>query len=142
MRIAAACVVVVVAAGVAAAAQTKSEPRPKTETLTLTGCVVRTETTPTQYTLEDKKVGAKYRLTGVDFRDYIGRPVIVVGTGAKKLAIVGGLTPTPNVAAQAGAIDPARAAVQAQTDARSTGNVDVPEFKVKSIRPSSGSCPN
>jgi hypothetical protein len=141
MRIAAACVVVV-AAGVAAAAQTKSEPRPKTETLTLTGCVVRSESVPTQYTLEDKKVGAKYRLTGVDFRDYIGRPVIVVGTGAKKLAIVGGLTPTPNVAAQAGAIDPARAAVQAQTDARSTGNVDVPEFKVKSIRPSSGSCPN
>jgi hypothetical protein len=143
MRIAAACFVVTTLAAGAAMAQTKSEPKSKskTEPITLTGCVVRSETSPTQYTLEDKTAGAKYRLTGVDFRDYIGRPVIVVGSGAKKLAIVGGLTPTPNVAAQAGAMDPARAAVAAQTAAASSGNPDVLEFKVKSIRPSTGSCP-
>jgi hypothetical protein len=141
MRVAAACFVVALAAA-PAAAQTKSQAKAKTEPITLSGCVVRSDTSPSQFTLEDKKAGATYRLTGVDFRDYIGRPVVVVGSGAKKLAIVGGLTPTPNVAAQAGAIDPSRAAVVAQTDAASTGNVEFPEFKVKSIRPSGGSCPD
>jgi hypothetical protein len=144
MRVAAACVVVTLAAGAAMAqtkSQTKSEPKPKNEPITLTGCVVRSDTAPTQYTLEDKNAGAKYRLTGVDFRDYVGRPVVVVGSGPKKLTIVGGLTPTPNIAAQAGDMDPARAAVAAQTAASSRGNTDVLEFKVKSIRPSTGSCP-
>jgi hypothetical protein len=144
MRVAAACVIVTLAAGAAIAqtkSETKSQPKSKTDAITLTGCVVRSETAPTQYTLEDKNAGAKYRLTGVDVRDYIGRPVVVVGSGAKKLTIVGGLTPTPNIAAQAGAIDPARAAVEAQTAAASPGNGDVLEFKVKSIRPSTGSCP-
>ena len=144
MRVAAGCVVFALGAGAALAqtkADPKSQPKGKPDAITLTGCVVRSETSPTQYTLEDKKAGTKYRLTGVDFRDYIGKPVVVIGSGAKKLAIVGGLTPTPNVAAQAGAIDPSRAAVQAQTDAASPGNVEFPEFKVKSIRPSGGSCP-
>jgi len=95
MRIAGACFVFALAAG-AALAQSKSEPKPKSDSITLTGCVVRSETSPAQYTVKDKKVGATYRLTGVDFRDYINRPVIIIGTGAKKLAIVGGLTPTPN----------------------------------------------
>jgi hypothetical protein len=142
MRIAATGFVFAMAAG-AALAQTKPQPKPKTDAITLTGCVARSDTSPTQYTLEDKKAGATYRLTGVDVRDYLNRPVVIVGTGAKKLAIVGGLTPTPNIAAQAGAMDPSRAAVAAQTAASSPGNPDVmPEFKVKSIRPSSGSCPN
>jgi len=144
MRVAAVSVVVALGAGVALA-QTKSEqkaqPKAKAEAITLSGCVVRSESSPTQYTLEDKQAGTKYRLTGVDFRDYIGKPVVVIGSGAKKVAIVGGLTPTPNVAAQAGAMDPSRAAVEAQTAASSPGNVVVPEFKVKSIRPSGGSCP-
>jgi hypothetical protein len=142
MRWAVACIAVTLAAG-GAMAQTKPkpEPKPKNETITLSGCVVRSETLPTQYTLEDKKAGATYRLTGVDLRDYIGRPVVVVGNGAKKLTVVGGLTPTPNVAAQGSTMDPSRAAVAAQTAAASNGNSDIPEFKVKSIRPSEGSCP-
>ena len=139
MRTAAACVAVALAA-TAAMAQTKSQTKPKNEAITLSGCVVRSETSPTQYTLEDKKAGAIYRLTGVDVREYIGRPVVVVGTGVKKLTIVGGLTPTPNIAAQAGAMDPARAAVAAQTTPAPNPNADVPVFKVKSIRPSEGSC--
>jgi len=92
MRVAAACVVFALG-GVVALAQTKSEqksqPKAKPDAITLSGCVVRSETSPTQYTLEDKKAGTKYRLTGVDFRDYIGKPVVVIGSGAKKLAIVG-----------------------------------------------------
>ena len=142
MRVAAACLLVALG-GAVALAQTKSDQKAKAknEPITLSGCVVRSETSPTQYTLEDKEAGWKYRLTGVDFRDYIGKPVVVIGTGAKKVAVVGGLTPTPNIAAQAGAMDPSRAAVEAQTAAASPGNVVVPEFKVKSIRPSGGACP-
>jgi hypothetical protein len=142
MRVAAACLLVALG-GAVALAQTKSDQnsKSKNESITLSGCVVRSETSPTQYTLEDKQAGWKYRLTGVDFRDYIGKPVVVIGSGAKKVAVVGGLTPTPNVAAQAGAMDPSRAIVEAQTAAASPGNVVVPEFKVKSIRPSGGSCP-
>ena len=124
---------------VALNAQSKS--KPKSETITLSGCVVRSERAPGQYTLADKDAAITYRLTGINVRDYVGRPVVVVGTGAKKLAIVGGLTPNPNVAAQAGAMDPTRAIVAGQTSAASPGTVELPEFKVKSVRPATGSCP-
>jgi hypothetical protein len=124
-------------------AQTKSQPKPKpNEPITLSGCVVRSETAAGRYTLEDKKAGATYRLTGINLRDYVGRPVVIVGSGPKKLAIVGGLTPTPNIAAQAGAMDPTRAIVAGQTSAASPGLAELPEFKVKSVRPVSGSCPD
>jgi hypothetical protein len=138
----AAVMIAALCGSVALPAQTKSEPKSKNETITLSGCVVRSETAPGQYTLEDKKADVTYRLTGINVRDYVGKPVLIIGTGAKKLAIVGGLTPTPNVAAQAGAIDPTRAIVAGQTSAASPGTVEFPEFKVKSIRPASGSCPD
>ncbi len=124
-------------------AQSKAKPqtKPKSETITLSGCVVRNEKAPGQYTLADKDADITYRLTGINVRDYVGRPVVVVGTGVKKLAIVGGLTPNPNVAAQAGAMDPTRAIVAGQTSAASPGTVEFPEFRVKSVRPATGSCP-
>jgi hypothetical protein len=58
------------------------------------------------------------------------------------LTIKGGLLPNPNVAAQAGAMDPARAAMASAGGAAGPGAVDLPEFKVKSVRPVSGGCPN
>ena len=59
----------------------------------------------------------------------------------KRLVIKGGLTPNANVAAQAGAMDPARAAVASACGSAGPGTVDVlPEFKVKSVRPVSGGC--
>ena len=133
-------VIAALGCGVPLLAQTQSQPKPKTDAITLSGCVVRSETVPGQYTLADKKAGATYRLTGINVRDYVGRPVLIVGSGAKRLAIVGGLTPTPNVAAQAGAMDPAHAVVAGQTAAASPGTVELPEFRVKSVRPVSGSC--
>ena len=99
---------------------------------------------PDRYTLEDKKAGAKYRLTGVNVRDYIGQRVQIVGgvVQTKRLTIKGGLTPNANVAAQAGAMDPARAAVAAAGGAAGPGTVELPEFRVKSVRPVSGGCPD
>ena len=125
----------------ATAQKKQDEARKKPEVITLTGCVERAEGSPAQYTLEDSATGVKYRLTGTNVRDFVGRPVLIVGGAAgKKLVITGGLTPNPNVAAQAGAIDPARAAVAAQGGAAGPGTVDLPEFKVKSVRPGTGGC--
>jgi len=113
----------------------------KDEMITLSGCIVRGEHGSGQYTLDDKTVGT-FRLTGTDLRDYLGRRVQIVGgiPAARRLTIKGGLTPNPNVAAQAGAMDPARAAVAAQGGAAGPGTVELPEFRVKSVRPVSGSC--
>jgi hypothetical protein len=113
----------------------------KTEIVTLSGCVERAEQPPGQYTLEDKASGVKYRLTGTNVREFVGQSVLIVGGSAsKKLVITGGLTPNPNVAAQAGAMDPARAAVAAQGGSAGPGTVELPEFKVKSVRPGGGTC--
>lgn len=124
-----------------AAGQTKKTPPPKT--LTLTGCVERDEASPDQYTLIDRKEGTKYRVTGQDFREYVGRLVqIDGGIVVKGIAIKGGLQPNPNIAAQAGAIDPSRAIVQAQTTpAAAPATADeLQEFRVKAVRPAAGTC--
>jgi hypothetical protein len=125
-----------------AEAQTAKKPsRPKT--LTITGCVERDDSTPDQYTLIDRKEGIKYRVTGKDFREYVGRLVqLDGGIVVKGVVIRGGLQPNPNIAGQAGAIDPSRAAVQAQTTPApsSSAAADVQEFRVKTIKPQGGAC--
>ena len=127
-----------------AAQGTKADtaPKPTNKMITLSGCVERAGTAPTQYTLVDAKEGT-YRLTGTDLRSYIGKKVEIMGAEpTRRLKIVGGLTPTPNVAAQAGDMDPARAAMAAAGGSAGPGTVTLPEFKVKSVRPVSGSCGN
>jgi hypothetical protein len=125
--------------------QDKKAPPAKvqTKTLSLSGCVVRSESAPNQFTLEDKDEG-RFRLSGINMSDYVGRRVQIGGAvpDSKKLVIKGGLTPNANVAAQAGAMDPARAAVASAGGAAGPGTVDLPEFKVKSVRPVSGGCPD
>jgi hypothetical protein len=122
-------------------AQKPPKPEPAPKVISLSGCVVRGESVPNQYTIEDKDNGT-YRLTGTDLRDYIGRRVELLGgePSSKRLKIVGGLTPNPNVAAQAGDMDPARAAVASAGGSAGPGNVQLPEFRVKSVRPVSGGC--
>lgn len=117
----------------------KAAPKP----ITLSGCVQRGESAPDQFTLAEKKGSQTYRLTGTDLRDYVGRRVqIVGGLAANRFRIVGGLTPSPNAAAQAGAMDPARAATAAAGGSAGPGKVELPEFRVKSVRPITGSCSN
>jgi len=141
IRCASALIVAAAAMLAPLAAQEKPSKPPKPEVLTLSGCVVRGETPPNQYTIEDKTAGS-YRLTGTDLRDYIGRRVELIGgiPSPRKLKIVGGLTPSPNVAAQAGDMDPARAAVAGAGGSAGPGVVQLPEFRVKSVRPVSGGC--
>ena len=122
----------------------KSEPRkPPPKPITLSGCVQRGESSPDQFTLSENKGSQIYRLTGTDLRDYVGRRVqLVGGVSSNRLKIVGGLTPSANAAAQAGAMDPARAATAAAGGSAGPGTVELPEFRVKSVRPIDGSCSN
>ena len=59
-----------------------------------------------------------------------------------RFKVKGGLWPTPNIAGQAGAIDPARAATAAQPGgpASATGDVDLPKVVVKSVRALDSKC--
>jgi len=121
----------------AQSAQKKKPPK----VITLSGCVQQDEKLPQQYVITDPKEGT-YRLSGKDLREYLGRPVTVDGgVVVKGFTVKGGLQPTPNIAAQAGAIDPSRAAVQAATATSTTGPDDgVPEFRVKTVKSAAGSC--
>jgi hypothetical protein len=148
MRTTLACLALSFVCAAPLAAQDKSQEKkapPKPKTLSLSGCVIRDEKIPTQFTLEDKEDGITYRLTGsIRMSDYVGRRVQIGGSipDSKKLVIKGGLTPSANVAAQAGSMDQARAAMAAQGGAAGPGIVELPEFRVKSVRPVSGGCPN
>jgi len=110
----------------------------KATTVTLSGCVQKSETAPNQFTLADEN--GIYRLTGVDVREFLGRRVQVVGAPPRKLKVVGGLKPSANLAGQAGAVDPARAATAVHDSATVNGTGPEIELRVRSIKPIDGSC--
>lgn len=113
---------------------------PATKILTLSGCVSADPSGPGAFTLSDTKPGTSYRLTGLDVREYAGQRVQVSGVTSRRLRIVGGLYPSPNVAAQAGAIDPAQAAVAAASGPGAASKT-LPEFRVKGVQAIPGACP-
>ena len=140
-----------VLAAVLLAAQ--SQPAPKTDQkpdpnapLTMNGCVTRDYTdskNANAYTFVDNTDGSRYRLKGRSISKYSGMAVQVVGVvDTKKVKVVGGLYPSPNVAAQAGAIDPAKAGVAALPGGPTTGigNVDLPTLNVTRLSLGSGEC--
>lgn len=110
-------------------------------TLTLTGCVEQ-GANPNQFTLTDALNG-KFQVSGNRIGRYLGRRVEIAGNpDTRRLKVRLGLYPTPNVAAQAGAIDPVRAAIAAQPggSGSGTGDVALPALKVKSIKTLDGGC--
>ena len=113
---------------------------PTTSPITLSGCITPDATTPGAYTFSDAKTGVKYRLSGVAVaKDPGQRGEIVVGSGSARVTIRGGLVPSANVAAQAGAIDPSRAAIAGAPGAG--GSVQLPEFHAARVQGASGTCP-
>jgi Protein of unknown function (DUF5818) len=108
----------------------------------VTGCVAADEADAARFTLADDTGATTYRLSGKDVREYLGKRVEVVGNERSKLKIVGGLTPSPNIAGQAGAIDPTRAAMAAQGAEGNAqpGNILVPEFHVTAVKAVPGGC--
>jgi hypothetical protein len=118
----------------AALAQPTLPQKNTTTVMTLTGCINRDTATP----------GSGTRLSGFDGRkDAWHRGEMVVGTGSQRIIIRGGLVPSPNVAAQAGALDPSKVAVAS----RAGGTHDamrsdpLPEFRTGRVQAISGPCP-
>jgi len=128
------------------AMQTTSPPTAATTNttpLTLSGCVSRDVATPGAFTFADADTGAKYRVSGVSLRKYNGQRVEIVGRpDDRRVTVRGGLFPSPNTAAQAGAIDPAKAAIANMPGGanRGTGSVQLPAFRVTRVRSLNGSC--
>jgi hypothetical protein len=117
---------------------TSSKQASKDGPVTLDGCVAASQTARNTFTLDDD--GRTFVLKGVDVRDFVGKHVEVIGALPKRLTIVGGLYPSANVAGQAGAIDPTKAAIAAQSGPTSQSARPTIEFTVKSVRVLSGTC--
>ena len=111
------------------------------EPLTLTGCV-SAKPEGRDYTFTDIDGGNQYRLTGKDIRKYAGQKVQVVAERPKKFEIKGGLYPSPNVAGQAGALDPVESAIATQrgSGVKAGGAADLPEFRAGRVRAVTGAC--
>jgi hypothetical protein len=142
----------VLAAAVLLAQAQPSTPATKTDPnapVTMNGCVTRDYTdakNPTAYTFIDNTDGSRYRLSGknVSISSYSGMSVQVVGiVNTRKLNVVGGLLPSPNVAAQAGSIDVGVAAVAALPGSPQTtgvGKVSLPVLTVTRLSLDHGEC--
>ncbi|HUK37071.1 MAG TPA: hypothetical protein VLV86_24315 [Vicinamibacterales bacterium] len=126
-----------------------SQPAPKTDPnapVTMNGCVARDYTdvkNANAYTFINSDDGSRYRLAGKSVSKYSGMSVQVVGiVDTKKLRVAGGLWPSPNVAAQAGNIDNAQAAVAALPGGPTTGvgNVEMPILNVTRLSLGQGEC--
>jgi len=141
-RTTAAAFVIALLTSSAAIAQTPKSSKAQESEVTLTGCVSQSPLGNGQFTFTDGVTGSKYRLNGKGIRQFAGQQVEIVSGPNKRLAIKGGLYPSPNIAAQAGAIDPAQAAIARQPGgaASGTGGTELPEFRVARVRASGGAC--
>ena len=109
----------------------------------LNGCISRDAVRPGQFNFLDNESGFKYRLTGKGLRKFVGQRVeIVGGPPGKGVTFRTGLWPSPNTAAQAGALDPAKAAVANLPGgaADAVGASPLPEIKVIRLRGVEGAC--
>jgi hypothetical protein len=120
----------------------KSSAPPPESTVTLTGCVSGKPLAGGDYTFVDGVTGSKYRLTGKGLRKFAGQQVEIVSGKDKKFVVKGGLYPSPNAAAQAGAIDPGQEAIARQPGGANSGTAgtELPEFRVAKVRGVPGAC--
>jgi hypothetical protein len=109
----------------------------------LNGCISRDRVTPGQFNFLDNETGGRYRLTGKNLKKFVGRRVeILGGPPGRRVTFRTGLWPSPNVAAQAGAMDPAEAAIANLPGgaADAVGVSPLPEFHVSQLRGVEGAC--
>ena len=122
---------------------TPAAPATESKEVRLNGCISRDAARPGQFNFLDNTSGDKYRLTGKGLRKFVGQRVeIVGGPPGKGVTFRTGLWPSPNVAAQAGALDPAKAAVANLPGgaADGVGLNPLPEFHVVRLRGVDGGC--
>lgn len=127
------------------AAQRDGDASDPNRPVTMSGCVGRAPAPQQSITFAQDETGFLYRLSGRGLNKFAGQRVEVVGATprARRFAVRGGLYPSPNVAAQAGAMDPAKAAIARMPGGpeSGTGGAELlPEFKVTRIRVVDGSC--
>ena len=124
----------------------KADKKDPNAPITMNGCVQRDYAdakNANAYTFVNGTDGSRYRLAGKSVSKYSGMSVRVVGVlDTKKLKVTGGLWPSPNVAAQAGAIDPGQAAIAALPGGPTTGvgNVEMPILNVTQLSLGQGEC--
>jgi hypothetical protein len=119
-----------------ASSTTRKTSKAARATMSLIGCVGTGNAAGDAFTLSNDDGTIAYRLSGANMRGYVGHRVTVFGSSdSARVKIVGGLTPSPNAAAQAGALDPAKAAVAADPFLTSpAGGQQLPQFRVRSVR--------
>jgi len=136
-------VVLTVTAASAAQEQPKAQEPSKTKATTfeMTGCVSLSPSASGQFAFVDGASGGTYRLNGKGLKKYAGQRIRFLGDmSTKKLAIKTGLWPSPNIAAQAGALDPAQESI-ARHSGGSAGMPDAtPEVKVVRVHDVEGAC--
>jgi len=123
-------------------AQTKAPAKDAPKELRLNGCISKDDIQPGQFNFRGDE-GDRYRLTGKNLKKFVGQKVeIVGGPPGKGVTFKTGLWPSPNTAAQAGALDPAKAAVARFPDGASdvAGVSPLPEFRVTRLRGVEGAC--
>lgn len=123
----------------APSSKTKADPN---EPVTMNGCVTRSASSNKEFTFTDNSSGFQYRLSGKDVSKLLGQPLQIVGAvDTSRLRVKTGLYPSPNVAAQAGAMDPGKAHVAALGGGTTgSGNPDLPTFKVARVSAVQGEC--
>jgi len=132
-------VLVIVSVGTTAAQDAPKTPAPTVE---LTGCVSVSPSATGQFAFVDGASGGTYRLSGKGIKKYAGQKVTIVGDpNSKRVRFRTGLWPSPNVAAQAGALDPAQESIARHSGgAGSTPDASFPELRVVRMRGAEGAC--
>ena len=130
---------IVLALLLGAAQNNPAKPAPQPDRVSLDGCVAATSNARNVFTLDQD--GQTYVLKGLNVRDFVGKHVEVSGSLTKRPRIVGGLYPSPNIAAQAGGIDLTKAAIASQSGPTSQSRQPSVDFTVKTVRVVSESCP-
>jgi hypothetical protein len=108
----------------------------------MNGCVTRSASSAKELMFTDNTSGFQYRLSGKDVSKLLGQPLEIVGAvDTSRLKVKTGLYPSPNVAAQAGAMDPGKAHVAALGGGTTgSGSPDLPTFKVARVSAVQGEC--
>jgi hypothetical protein len=139
-----AALMIVSAVAMAAQDQTKAaapEQTKATTTVELTGCVSLSPSSSGQFAFVEATSGGTYRLNGKGLKKYAGQRVRLVGDpSSKRVRIRMGLWPSPNVAAQAGALDPAQESIARHSAGTSGMPENAPELRVVRVHGVEGAC--
>jgi hypothetical protein len=110
-------------------------------TVELTGCVSLSPSADGQFVFIDGASGGSYRLNGKDIKKYAGQRVKIVGDPrSKRIQVRTGLWPSPNIAAQAGALDPAQESIARHSGGTNMPDARAPELRVVRMNGVEGAC--